>query len=224
MSSTLQSTAISADEALDELYEVHGRRQWPGPDDLLGVLVNTLLNQQTTADLADRAFGRLLDRFGADWARIAEAPVDDIADAIRSAGLADQKARRLKGLLGQLHEQTGDYSLDHLRDHSPDEARRRLQQLRGVGPKTARFTLMYAAGMPLFPIDTNILRVVRRLGWVPADCSAARAHRIVEPAIPEGEHFGAHMALIEHGRAICTSSNPDCPDCPLCDKCPSANS
>ncbi len=222
MSTDLNITTETIRHVLDSLYPIHQRRDYQGPDHLLGTLIRTILNQQTTADVARRVFGELIDEFGADWQRIADAQLDMLIEIMRPAGLANQKASRIRRLLRQLLDSTGGFELDFLRDQPPQQARRFLEELPGVGPKTARFTLMFAAGMPLFPIDTNISRVIRRLGWVPEDCSSAKAHQLMESAIPGGEHFSAHMVLIRHGRRICTSRNPRCTECPLAPDCPSA--
>jgi endonuclease-3 len=208
---------------LDRLYTRYGEPQTPGADDLLGTLVRTILSQNTTRQNTDRAFGRLLDHFGADWGRIERAATDEVIDQVAVAGLAGQKAPRIQAILEQIRRETGDYSLAFLRDRSIEEAEAYLLDFKGVGPKTASYTLMYAAEMPLFAMDTHILRICQRLGWIEASLSSKKAHQQMLPHIPDGEHYPAHIALIRHGRQTCHARNPECDDCPIARTCPSAD-
>lgn len=205
---------------LEKLYERYGRPEYDGPDDLLGTLVRTILSQNTTRSNTDRAFGRLLERFGGDWDRIRRAPTDEVVAAIEVGGLARQKAPRIQKILETLHDERDEYALSFLRNWDVDRAHDYLVQFKGVGPKTAAFTLMYAAGMPLFPMDTHILRICRRLGWTDESTSSAEAHDRMLPEIPDGEHYAAHIVMVRHGREICHARNPDCPSCPLLEVCP----
>ncbi len=209
-------------DVLATLYDHHGRLDYEGPDDILGVLVKTILSQQTTRQNCSRAFGDLIDTYLGDWARIQNAPVDELEQVIAVAGLASQKARRIQAALARLAEERGEYSLEFLRERTLDEARDYLTSFQGVGPKTAAFTLMYAAGMSAFPMDTHILRIARRLGWIDEATSSAEAHRLMEERIPAEQHYPAHMVLVRHGRAICHARSPECARCPLGEMCPSA--
>jgi len=205
--------------ALAELYRLYGKPSYDGPDDLLGVLVQTILSQQTTRANCQRAFGQLLDACGGDWRRCQVAPLAELQAAIACAGLAKQKSARIQALLARLDRERGEYSLEFLRAMTPDDARDYLTSFKGVGPKTAAFTLMYAAGMALFPMDTHIFRICQRLGFIDAHHSSASAHRRMEALIAPGEHYAAHMVLVQHGREVCHARAPECPKCPLRDIC-----
>lgn len=205
--------------SLKRLYTLYGEPTYDGPDDLLGVLVQTILSQQTTRANCRRAFGQLLDKFEGDWRRCQVAPRAELEATIACAGLAGQKSARIQAMLARLEEERGEYSLEFLRDMSADEAREYLISFKGVGPKTAAFTLMYAAGMAVFPMDTHIFRICERLGWVDAGDSSRHAHRKMEALIPTGEHYAAHMVLVQHGREVCHARSPECEKCPLRDRC-----
>lgn len=205
--------------ALKQLYALYGEPAYDGPDDLLGVLVQTILSQQTTRANCQRAFGQLLDAFQGDWRRCQMAPRAELEKIIACAGLAKQKSTRIQALLARLEEERGEYSIEFLREMTPDDARDYLISFKGVGPKTAAFTLMYAAGMAVFPMDTHIFRICERLGWIDASDSSAHAHRRMEALLPAGEHYPAHMVLVQHGREICHARSPECEKCPLRDIC-----
>ncbi len=206
-------------EALDALYVLHGKETFDEPDDLLGSLIATLLNQSTSGINASRAFGSLVDTFEGDWDQVRRAPVEEVAEAIVVGGLSNQKAPRIQKILEQVHEERGEYSLEFLREEEPEDARAYLLEFKGVGPKTAAFTLAYAAQMPLFAMNTDVMRVSKRVGWVPASVSDARAHELMQGWVPEGDYDAAHIALVTHGRRVCTSRAPRCAECPLRSDC-----
>lgn len=208
---------------LERLYQAYEKPAYDGPDDLLGTLIRTVISQQTTSQNASRAFGELLDRWSGSWERIDRAPLEEVEDAISTAGLAHQKATRIQAILKTLDDERGEYSLEFLRKWDVDEARDYLTNFKGVGPKTAAFTLMYAADMPVFPIDTHIIRICKRLDWLDDSVSNRKAHDTIEPEIPDGEHYAAHMVLVRHGRQTCHARNPTCDGCALEALCPSAH-
>ncbi len=211
---------MTISEVFDDLYDHYERPEHEGPDDMLGTLMRTILSQNTTRSNTDRAFGRLLDRFDGDWDRMRRADAEAIVDAIEVGGLARQKTPWIQSILEELHEERGEYSLEFLRDCDPEEARAYLSNFKGVGPKTARFTLMEAAGMPFFPMDTHILRICKRLDWIDESLSGTKAHEAMEPRIPEGEHYAAHIVLVRHGRELCHARHPECELCPILEQCP----
>src|SRR5205823_804917 len=110
--------------------------------------------------------------------------------------------------------------LDYLRVLPTAEAESRLAGLPGVGIKTARCVLMYALNREVFPADVNCLRVMERLGWI--EWRGRRAELLADTAqdlVPPHLRRSLHVDLIQHGRAICTPSNPKCDSCCLQDLC-----
>lgn len=198
------------------LYAHYGRPEVDTEtDDLLSELLYALLVQATNNHNASQAFGTLLERFDADWGRIANADVEEIQAAIEVGGLAKRKAPRVQAILKKAHALYGEYSLEPLHDESPDKAYKILVGMDGIGPKSATFVLMRAANMPFFSMSTRILRICQRLGWGSQSMSSQAAHDAVLPHIPDGEHDALHTVLIAHGKAMCLPSNPLCEGCPL---------
>ena len=95
--------------------------------------------------------------------QVVDADTSDVADAIRTGGLANRKAPRIQDALEEVHERYGDYSLDVLRILPLDEAKVALTSIDGVGPKTAACVLLFALGRPAMPVDTHVYRVASRL-------------------------------------------------------------
>jgi endonuclease-3 len=193
----------------------------PRATDPLDELVLTVLSQHTSDLNAERAFASLRAAYP-DWQGVVDARPDDVADVIRSGGLANTKAPRIQGILREVAEREGSYSLDRLRAISDTEARDYLTSLPGIGPKTAAVVLSFALGRDAMPVDTHVHRVTRRLGIVPDKASAERADRILHDLVPDGLRTPLHVAFIRLGREICKAPTPRCVACPLKDLCPTA--
>ena len=178
----------------------------------------TVLSQHTSDTNSERAFHTLKERFPT-WEQILDAPAEEVAAAIRSGGLADQKAPRIKRILAEIEEREGRLDLSRLNELDDQTVDEYLCSLPGVGPKTAACVLVFAMGRAAFPIDTHVHRIVRRLGWVDDKVSADQTHRRVGPLVPSEIRYELHMALINHGRNICKAQRPRCPDCVLLDFC-----
>jgi len=193
----------------------------PRATDPLDELVLTVLSQHTSDLNADRAFAALRAAFP-EWQGVVDAPAGEVANVIRSGGLANTKAPRIQEILREVAEREGSYSLDRLHDLTDAEARAYLTSLQGIGPKTAAVVLSFALGRDAMPVDTHVHRVTRRLGIVPDKVSAERADRILHDLVPDGLRTPLHVAFIRLGREICKAPIPRCAQCPLKDLCPTA--
>jgi endonuclease III len=182
-------------------------------------LVATVLSQHTSDINSERAFAQLKTRFPS-WEQVADAPVDEVARAIRSGGIANQKARRIQQILAAIEVREGSLDLSGLDGLDDAAVERYLRALPGVGPKTAACVLVFSMGRPAFPIDTHVHRIVLRLGWVPATASADRAYQLLSPLVPAGIRYDLHVAMITHGRTVCRARQPSCGRCVLRDLCP----
>jgi len=188
------------------------------PGDPVATLVGTILSQNTNDVNRDRAFDRLRERFPT-WEAVRDAPLEELVDAVRPAGLAPTKAPRIQEALRRITAERGEISLGFLSDLPLDEAREWLLSIPGVGPKTAAIVLLFALGRPAFPVDTHIHRVTRRLGLIPDRTSREKAHELMEQLVPSEIYYPFHINLIEHGRAVCHARNPECARCVLQDRC-----
>jgi endonuclease-3 len=194
----------------------------PRAVDPLDELILTVLSQHTSDLNAERAFGDLRAAFPRGWAQVETASTTAVADAIRSGGLADSKAPRIKAILREIGEREGALDLGRLRGMPDDEVRGYLISLPGIGPKTAAVVLSFALGRDTIPVDTHVHRVSKRLGLIPPKASAERADRILHDLVPDGMRTPLHVALIRLGREICKAPTPRCRGCPLVDLCQSA--
>ena len=168
---------------LERLAEMYGTPTWQPRRDGTSELVLTILSQHTSDLNAERAFDELRRRFPT-WDAVEAADPADLAAAIRSGGLAVQKAPRIREALAAIREARGDYDLDFLASWPALEARDWLTRIPGIGPKTASVVLLFCYGLPLMPIDTHVERVSRRIGLIRPAVDVTRAHDDVLRDIP----------------------------------------
>lgn len=210
---------LSPGEILRRLTALYGTPEWRAHGEPMGELVLTLLSQNTADTNSGRAFARLLQRFP-DWEAVAEAPLEELVDAIRPGGLAPTKAPRLKAMLAEIRSRAGRFDLAFLREMPAAEAREWLRTLPAVGPKTAACVLLFALGKPALPVDTHVYRVAVRLGLVSSKLTPERAQDALEELVPPEDQYLFHVMLIRHGRHTCTARAPACARCPLLSGCP----
>ncbi|HUV39147.1 MAG TPA: endonuclease III [Planctomycetota bacterium] len=186
----------------------------PAREDPLESLVWTILSQNTNDLNSERAW-RGLRRAFRTWTSMLEAPVGAIARAIRVGGLAKQKSRTIKDFLRWVKRTYGRLSLDAMHAMTPEEAVRVLTRHKGIGLKTVYVTLLFACGKDVFPVDTHIYRIVRRLALAPERFSRDRVTEWMQTLVPEGKAYELHLHLIRFGREVCKAQHPLCRDCPF---------
>jgi endonuclease-3 len=218
-------TGIETDRllsVLDRLEDSWGMENHP-PERSFGSpldgLIATLLSQNTNDRNSERAFFEMKRRWPS-WGQVMEAGREDLVDAIRLAGLAPTKASRIREILSLIRKDFGSYDLDALKAWDPMRVRNYLDSLPGIGPKTAGCVLAFELGMPAFPVDTHVARIVRRLGWFSDKQPATEIQEEIETLVPKNRQAGGHLNFILHGRNTCHSRKPDCGHCPLSDLCP----
>ncbi len=200
------------------LRAAYGQPQWRQHLPPVDELVSTILSQSTSDSNRDRGYYALKERYP-EWEDLLQAPVAEIVDTIRPAGLANQKGPRIKSALQFVVDERGELSLDFLAEMPVDEARAWLVQIKGVGLKTASIVMLFSFDEPAFPVDTHVHRITRRLGLIGPKVSADKAHHIIE-GLGEPETFYAmHLNMIQHGRQVCVARNPRCQQCMLHDVC-----
>lgn len=210
---------MNIDKIIKKLDDEYGKRVWKDHRDPVSELILTILSQHTSDLNSRRAFNKLVNDFKT-WDDVANADPDKIAESIWNAGLARVKSPRIKAILQMITRRRGSLDLAFLADLPMDEAKLWLEQLPGVGPKTAGCVLLFSLRMPAFPVDTHIHRVAKRLGLIDAKTSADKAHQVLEPMIPPTKIYSFHINLIEHGRQVCIARNPKCQRCILEYGCP----
>jgi endonuclease-3 len=200
------------------LIEYYGFPEWRNPLPPLDELVSTILSQNTNDNNRDRAFEALRYRFPT-WKKVRDAPEEAVIEAIRPAGLANQKGPRIQAVLREITEERGSLDLEFLGEMEIEEAHNWLMRFKGVGPKTTAIVLLFSLGKPAFPVDTHIYRVSGRLGLRPQNMNVEQAHAHLQALFPPEAYYPVHLNMIRLGREICQARKPNCPVCPLQDLC-----
>jgi endonuclease-3 related protein len=196
---------------------------WPG-DGALEICVGAILTQNTNWSNVNLAMTQLKAVGALSVDRLHNLPEANLAELIRSSGYFNVKARKLKAFAGHL---VGLYNGDItalLKKPSLQDLRQELLSIYGIGEETADDMLLYAAGRPIFVVDSYTQRIVDRLG-------------LERPNVfgrPEKKPYGAyqdffmehlplntslfnefHALLVRLGKDVCKKRNPLCNACPL---------
>ncbi len=135
--------------------------------------------------------------------------VDGLTGYVKSIGLYPGKVKNILATCRLL--------IDRHCSQVPRE-RAALEELPGVGRKTANVVLNSAFGLPTMPVDTHIFRVSNRLGLAHGDSPREIEEGLLN-IIPPEYLLHAHHWLLLHGRYVCKARKPECPRCPLVDLC-----
>ncbi len=201
------------------LMDYYGKPTWRAHYEPLDELVLTILSQNTTDVNSEKAFRHLRDLFPT-WEEVMQAPLPALKEAVRIAGLSNQKAPRIQAALRRIYEQEGQFDLSFLSTMPVEEAETWLTAIHGVGHKTASIVLLFCFNKPTFPVDTHVLRVSKRLGIVPDNANAYKTRKQWEVLVPAGWYYPLHLNIIRHGRETCKARKPLCHRCPLLSLCP----
>ncbi len=182
-------------------------------------LILTILSQNTNDRNRDVAYKQLRERYRT-WDDVLKADVRDIEDAVRPAGLGKQKSTTIKNVLIWIADTYGEFNLDFLEDMDPIEAMEIFTAQKGVGVKTMAVVLCFSCGVDIFPVDTHVHRICRRLELVPDKASADKTFRIMKNFVPKGKSYSLHVNFLKLGRQICHARKPECDGCPLRKLCP----
>jgi endonuclease III len=207
---------VAIAEALAHAYgPLPYARRHPPVDEL----VTTLLSHSTTDANQERAFRALRERYPG-WDDVRRAPVAEVAETVRVAGLAGQKAPRIQRALDEIADDPRGDDLEWLGGVPLEEAMAFLTSLDGVGPKTAACVMCFSFDAHVVPADTHVHRIALRTHVVPPRATAAAAQERLSRWVPAGMAYATHMRLIRHGRQVCVARRPRCGECVLLPLCP----
>lgn len=207
------------------LSEVYGNQIKYFHDlDPLSELVSSLLSHRTKNRDSGIAFANLRNIFGS-WENVRDAATEEVQTAISPCTWPEQKAPRLQQVLQLITERQGTLSLDFLAEMEVVDARKWLEDLPGVGPKTSAAVMSFSSlRAKALPVDSHHFRVAVRLGIIDAKIGEGKANRALENLLPlyftAQETYDNHQVMMRHGQKICFHFKPDCINCVLLDVCP----
>lgn len=184
-------------------------------------LIHTILSQNTNDRNSDAAMRKLKKRYRITPRALSRARVKTLMSCIRSAGLHTLKGPRIIEV-SRIVLQQYDGSLKEILKLPYADAKEKLMDMPGVGPKTADIVLAFNARHPVIPVDTHVSRVTKRLGIAKQNANYETVRCNLEALISERERISVHLSMIEFGRNICRAPVPRCSICPINESCPSS--
>lgn len=175
------------------------------------LIVAVVLSAQCTDKRVNMHTPAIFKRFPTPQS-LADASVEEIYSYISSISFPNNKAKHLKGL--------GEVLVSKFNSVVPSTVEE-LEQLPGVGRKTANVVASIVFGAPVIAVDTHVFRVARRLGLSTGFTPLAVEEDLTR-MIPVKDRADAHHWLILHGRYICTARNPKCAECGVSELCDNA--
>jgi len=172
------------------------------------LLVGVILSAQAT-DKGVNLATRKLFPVASTPEQILALGADGLTSYVKTIGLYPGKVKNILATCRLLIERHG--------GRVPAD-RQALEELPGVGRKTANVVLNSAFRLPTMPVDTHIFRVANRLGLAHGDTPRAIEDGLLK-VIPAEYLLNAHHWLLLHGRYVCKARKPECPRCPLVDLC-----
>jgi len=200
---TRQARAAHVDRTLEALYP-----KTPIPlahKDPFTLLVSVVLSAQCTDKRVNAVTPELFEMADTPE-RMARLPVADIQRVIRPCGLSPQKARAISGLSKIIVERHGG---------TVPRTFAELEELPGVGHKTASVVMSQAFGVPAFPVDTHIHRLAKR--WrLSRGRNVVETERDLKGLFPESRWNELHLRMIYFGREHCTARGCNGHTCMIC--------
>jgi len=205
-------------KTLEEKYGPYWESIWPEEysfKDQFKKLIITILSQNTSNANTIRAYRGLDDEFEVTPEVIASADTNQLKEAIRSGGLYNIKAKRLKEVSKAVLEKF-DGDVDSVLTLPKEKAKTKLMELPGIGDKTADVLLTSIHSyQKVLPIDTHFDRVAKRLGIAKAKASYNEVQEAYMKFLPESNRERASGLLWLLGKRTCRTRNPKCAECPL---------
>lgn len=175
------------------------------------LIVAVVLSAQCTDKRVNMHTPAIFKRFPTPQS-LADASVEEIYSYISSISFPNNKARHLKGL--------GEVLVSKFNSVVPSTVEE-LEQLPGVGRKTANVVASIVYGAPVIAVDTHVFRVAHRLGLSNGSTPLAVEEDLTR-MIPVEDRADAHHWLILHGRYVCTARKPKCAGCGVSEWCNNA--
>jgi endonuclease-3 related protein len=198
------------------LFKAYGPQHWWPGDTPFEIMVGAVLTQNTAWVNVEKAIRNLKRERLLSPARLRAVAPRRLARLIRPSGYFNIKADRLGHLMAFLAGRYGG-SLTRMLEDDPDELRKGLLLVSGIGPETADAIILYAAGKPVFVVDAYTKRIFGRHGLVSDGARYDHVQQLFMGSLPRnaGLFNEYHALLVMVGKRHCKKSAPRCSGCPL---------
>lgn len=200
---TKKEKVVFIQNKLNELF--------PNPDiplvhkDAYSLLISVVLSAQCTDERVNQITPKLFKRADNPY-EMEKLPMDIIKEIIKPCGLSPAKSKAIKGLSEIIVKKYGGKVPDSFEE---------LEELPGVGHKTASVVMSQAFGVPAFPVDTHIHRLATRWGLSNGK-SVTQTEKDLKRLFPKESWNLLHLQIIYFGRKYCPARGHDILKCPIC--------
>lgn len=197
---------------------LYGSPRHGNKDDPIDELIYIILSRKTRESAYVEAYEALKHRF-LTWAELLAAPTEEVDAAIYSSGLVGKKTCSIISALHIIEDTLGELSLASTADWPDQRLEEFLCSLPEIGPKSARCVMMYSLERRVFPVDTHVARIFRRMGLFSTLGIDLRgrdhkyAQRILKELVPPELRYSLHVNMVAHGRNMCKSQGVRCAGC-----------
>ena len=180
--------------------------------DSFETLILTIISQNTSDTNTERAYENLSKQFEITPLALSKAETSKLEACLYIGGLYKNKAKTIKEVSQIILKKFGG-SLNSILSLPLDEARKKLMELPGIGPKTADVVLLFSASLPTIPVDTHVNRVAKRLGFAPSNGDYEEVRLSLQGLFNQKDYLNVHLLLIALGRKCCKAGRPHCSEC-----------
>lgn len=200
----------------NRLHDKFGPQDWWPGDSQFEVMVGAVLTQNTNWKNVEKAIDNLKRAGVLSYERMAELPIDLLAEYIRPAGYFNLKAGRLKNLFAMIDRDFGG-NIDLMMEEETEPLRQILLSIKGIGPETADSILLYACERPVFVVDAYTYRILYRHDLIPEDFGYDDIQQLFMDNLDldRALYNEFHALLVCTGKDFCKKKAPKCMGCPL---------
>lgn len=198
------------------LYKKYGAQGWWPGDSQLESILGAILTQNTSWSNAEKAIENLKNFNLISVEKLKLITTDELAQLVRPSGYYNQKAIKIKNFLSFLSSYYSDSITEMFKDDLP-LIRKRLLEIKGIGPETADCILLYGGNKPIFVVDAYTHRILSRHGLVPEQTSYYEMQELFMDSLNDDTQMfnDYHALIVRVGKEHCKKNAPQCAGCPL---------
>jgi endonuclease-3 len=189
---------------------------------VLEQLIYGICRENTSRELADRAYQNLRDQFY-DWNEIRVSSIHEILEALSDLPNPEQRAERVISLLQEVFEATFSFDLESMHKKGVKQAVKSLGRYQAVNDYTTAWVVQQTLGGHAVPLDPTTLRVTTRLGLIDREQEDSEVIRTsLEHLVPKAKGAVFTDLVSWVGNEFCAEDEPSCSSCPLAGECPAS--
>lgn len=202
------------------LEDKYGPHIYPEETNQLESLVFSILAANNPVTNARKALKDFREEF-VDWNEVRVSTVRQLEDVLEAARIepAGRHAELLKEFLEKTFHEVSRMNLDTLRTDGPEKARKTVAKLDVLEPHEQQYLLVGAGVEEAPPLGPVTERILARVGVFHPDEPAVRRRKLLESLVTGPDAIRFHHLMLEHGKKLCTETDPKCPRCPLQNDC-----